>query len=110
MVASPVPAAVNRVGQDSVEITWRDGHRGLYPNQYLRDHCPCAGCRGRSLHALPVVNPGGVHPVHIDVVGHYALSIQWSDHHDAGIYSYDTLRRLCPCPQCQPTGRNDDHR
>ena len=27
---------------------------------------------------------------------------RWADGHDTGIYSYDTLRQLCPCEQCQP--------
>jgi DUF971 family protein len=28
-------------------------------------------------------------------VGRYALSIQWSDGHDMGIYTFDYLRKLC---------------
>ena len=102
MSVAQVPSSIRRIGQDSIEITWRDGHRGLYPNRYLRDHCPCAGCRERPVHALPVINPGGVHAVDIAIVGQYAVNIQWSDHHAAGIYSYETLRRLCPCAACQP--------
>jgi len=43
-----------------------------------------------------------LYPVQIGVVGRYALSIEWSDRHDTGIYSYDTLRSLCPCADCQP--------
>jgi DUF971 family protein len=37
----------------------------------------------------------------IGVVGRYALSIEWSDGHDSGIYSYRTLRALCPCAVCR---------
>lgn len=98
---TPTPTLVKRLGQESVEIVWSDGHRSLYPNQYLRENCPCAICReGKPRFALPVVNPGPLHPVQIGVVGRYALSIQWSDRHDDGIYSYDTLRALCPCDDC----------
>ena len=65
---------------------------------------PCASCReGKPRRLLPVVgNPGEIYPVQIGVVGRYAISIQWSDGHDTGIYSYETLRQLCPCEQCQP--------
>ena len=34
------------------------------------------------------------------IVGNYALHIEWSDGHSTGIYSFDFLRRTCPCPAC----------
>jgi DUF971 family protein len=52
-----------------------------------------------------VLSGSELYPVQIGVVGRYALSIEWSDRHDTGIYSYDTLRSLCPCPECQPQAR-----
>lgn len=98
------PTVVKRIGHESVEIVWSDGHRSLYPNQYLRENCPCAHCReGKPKLALPIVQNAQLHPVQIGVVGRYALSIQWSDRHDDGIYSYETLRTLCPCDQCTGT-------
>ncbi|MEK7316525.1 MAG: gamma-butyrobetaine hydroxylase-like domain-containing protein, partial [Candidatus Eisenbacteria bacterium] len=33
-------------------------------------------------------------------VGQYALHFDWSDGHTTGIYSYDYLRRICPCDAC----------
>ena len=91
-----VPVEVRRVGTEGVRITWRDGHVSDYPNSYLRMRCPCALCRER-----PPAEPGaGLYPVQIGVVGRYALAIQWSDGHDTGIYSYQTLRALCPCDRC----------
>lgn len=94
------PTTIRRVGQESVEILWNDGHRSLYPNRYLRDHCPCASCREKPAHALPILGTHEIYPLQIGVVGRYAISIQWTDRHDTGIYSYDTLRQLCPCAQC----------
>jgi DUF971 family protein len=37
----------------------------------------------------------------IEPVGTYAMRISWNDGHNTGIYSYDHLREICPCPQCQ---------
>ena len=37
----------------------------------------------------------------IQLVGRYALHFRWSDGHSTGIYSFETLRQICPCPQCQ---------
>ena len=98
----PVPATIRRLGKESVEVTWSDGHCSLYPNRHLRDHCPCAACREAPQRTLPIAGSTEIYPLQIGVVGRYALSIQWSDRHDTGIYSYDTLRQLCPCSTCQP--------
>jgi DUF971 family protein len=94
------------MGKQSVRILWDDGHVSEYANRYLRDRCPCAACREGKAQPklLPVVGREGgeLYPAQIGVVGRYALSIQWSDGHDTGIYSYQTLRELCPCERCQP--------
>jgi DUF971 family protein len=103
-VTSAHPAIIRRHGTESVEIRWQDGHRSVYPNRYLRDHCPCAGCRERPVRALPVRGGAGVHPEHISLVGRYAINIQWSDRHADGLYSYETLRSLCPCAACDRSG------
>jgi DUF971 family protein len=96
------PATIKRLGKSSIEIVWQDGHRGVYANRYLRDHCPCAGCRDAGVRRLPVHGRDDVHAETIGLVGRYAISIRWSDGHGDGIYSYGTLRQLCPCAACQP--------
>ena len=96
-----VPTTIKRIGKDAIDIVWSDGHRGVYPNRYLRDNCPCASCReGKPKFKLPIVGGYVLYAVQSGVVGRYAISIQWSDGHDTGIYSYDTLRALCPCAAC----------
>jgi DUF971 family protein len=30
------------------------------------------------------------------------LLIKWNDGHSTGIYSFDYLRSICPCPECHP--------
>ena len=46
----------------------------------------------------PLLEPGtvppNVRPLRIALVGAYGIKIEWSDGHDAGIYSYQTLRAL----------------
>jgi len=97
---APVPAEIRRVGLDLVVVRWSDGHSAEYGNRYLRDNCPCAECR-ETPRSLPVRGQGEeIYAVQIGVVGRYAISIQWSDGHDTGIYSYQTLRSLCPCDAC----------
>jgi len=102
MESAARPTEIKRIGRSEIRILWSDGHRSLYPNHWLRNHCPCALCRERPPHLLPVRAGDGeeLHALQIGLVGRYAISIQWSDGHDSGIYSYATLRAACPC--CQP--------
>ena len=95
------PSTIRRLGKESIEIAWNDGHKSVYLNRFLRDHCPCASCHERPAHSLPVLGSGEVYAVQMGLVGRYAISIQWSDRHDSGIYSYETLRALCPCESCR---------
>ena len=40
--------------------------------------------------------------LNVEPMGHYAIRIDWSDGHNTGIYSYDYLRKICPCEECKP--------
>ena len=99
MPRAPYPVEVRRLGDARVlQVEWSDAHVSEYPFAYLRGWCPCAACQGhggerRFVHAdsdLERVNP----------VGRYALNPVWRDGHESGIYSYQYLRELCPCPAC----------
>ena len=94
------PASIEQVGPKELGITWKDGHRSIYPSELLREECPCAGCvdeitRVRKI--KPGDIPSDIHPIQISPVGRYAIHILWSDGHDSGIYTFDHLRSLCPC-------------
>jgi len=90
-----------------IKIDWKDGHRSEYSLQYLRDECPCAECAGT--HGTPPRPKAGPFPMFqpvlkmlaVEPVGAYAIRIDWSDGHKAGIYSYDHFRRICPCAECR---------
>ena len=100
---NPLPVSVTR-RDDGVLIEWdAAGHRALYPARPLRLECPCAECieemSGRPL-LDPAAVPDDVRPAGLSLVGAYGLKIRWSDGHDTGIYTFDRLRRHCPCPRC----------
>ena len=97
-----IPVEIGRANQQDVKIAWQDGHVSVYPARALRLACPCAGCIDEVTGQIRVIGlsvPYDVHPLKIDVVGRYAISIQWSDGHNTGIYAFDRLRSLCPCCQ-----------
>jgi DUF971 family protein len=108
---SLLPVSLSREGADRLVVQWNDGHRSTYTWKHLRDNCPCAGCRGElgqppdpfriltpeELEPRPPLAPAALTPV-----GRYAYKITWNDGHDTGLYTLETLRSLCQCPQCSP--------
>lgn len=96
-----------------VIIKWEDEHESHYNYSLLRYACPCAECRGghgkmrnepdKEIFYLPDVNSPGTNIQQIEPVGAYAITIQWQDGHHYGIYKWDYLRALCPCPECRST-------
>lgn len=98
-----VPVEINHVkAQGVVRITWDDGHAGEYAREYLRGYCPCALCQGHGAAAEKrFVEAPGVELDAIEPVGNYAVGFRWSDGHATGIYTFDYLRSLCPCSECE---------
>ncbi len=97
---TPVPVEIGRANQHDVKIKWQDGHEGIYPARELRLACPCAGCVDEVTGQLRLIAssvPQNVHPLRINLVGRYAISVEWSDGHNTGIYAFGYLRERCPC-------------
>ena len=116
LTVSSDPAEVIVDRQERVLIvTWRDGHRSVYPFDDLRRNCPCASCEdvrnkrqaGGGLLVLsgPIVKRGDAQVIEYHPVGWYALNFRWNDGHDTGIYTYQSLRATCTCEQCSPHGK-----
>ena len=38
----------------------------------------------------------------VETAGSIGLRLTWDDGHDAGIYTWERLRAMCPCPECSP--------
>jgi len=112
MPPAPHPVALAAEGT-SLRIAWNDGHVSLYPPAYLRLRCRCAHCvdetSGRRT-IRPEDIPSDIHPLRADPVGRYAIRIAWSDQHTSGIYTFDHLRAICPCPACAAGEAENDRR
>jgi DUF971 family protein len=89
-------------GATTTEIDWADGHKGVYPHAILRGYCPCAGCQGHT-GTIKFIECSATQLdlEDLEVVGNYALRLQWFDGHGTGLYSYKYLRALCRCPACE---------
>ncbi len=114
----PVRVQVHVTSGAGVDIQWSDGHASHYDFVYLREHCPCASCadeRARKTARTAEQSPAAPNPLPIfrprpaaraaAPVGNYAIQITFTDGHSTGIYSFDYLREICPCPDCEKAFR-----
>ena len=100
-MARHVPVEINHIREKGlVHVTWEDGHLGDYPLGYLRGYCPCALCQGHG-GELRCIEVPDAKLAKISAVGNYAIQFTWDDGHSTGIYTFDYLRSLCPCPECK---------
>src|SRR5215471_15711355 len=112
MAISTDPEHIAISKSKGIQIDWKDGHHSGYGLVYLRDKCPCAQCtgahgtpprepeEGKAPAMFPMFKPA-LKMVNVEPVGAYAVRIHWSDGHSSGIYSWDHLRRVCPCEECK---------
>ena len=92
-----------KTSEHTLVLTWDPDHVSQFGFKYLRCHCACAGCVDehtgvRRLDQDSV--PEDISVEDMSLVGNYALQLRWSDGHDTGIYSWDYLLKVCPCPRC----------
>ena len=97
------PVGLQQEGRDVLVVRWSHGHVGRHRVRDLRLQCQCAQCVDewtgeRRLDDGAV--PADVHPVTIEPVGLYGLQIAWSDGHNTGIYTWETLAAGCQCVEC----------
>ncbi len=97
------PAEIRKKSGEGIVIRWLDGHTSAFGARYLRGLCPCAQCVSEST-GQRLVSEEHVPPdVSIEAartVGNYALHFSFSDGHTTGIFSFEYLRRICPCEDC----------
>ncbi|EMJ96831.1 DUF971 domain-containing protein [Leptospira alstonii] len=82
--------------ENQLKITWKDGVTSVFEALDLRKRCPCVVCKGG--HGGKVgTTTGNIQSIRlysVNKVGRYAINPVWSDNHQTGIYSYDSLRML----------------
>jgi len=99
----PMPEEIVGLLRSRITIKWPDGHQTSYAARDLRLACRCAMCiEETSGQALldPTTVSATVRAKAIELVGQYAISIEWTDGHTTGIYNFRDLRANCPCQAC----------
>lgn len=91
------PIGFHRRDPRTLSVLWEDGHRDEFDVRDLRLACHCALCI-EEMSGRPLLDPTSVRsdvaPRAITGVGNYAITVNWSDGHSTGIYSFEYLRAL----------------
>ncbi len=99
----PMPTEIVGLLRSKITFKWDDGHETIYPARFLSLACRCAMCVDETS-GEPVLDPKTVPETvrakGIELIGQYAIQIEWSDNHSAGIYNFRDLRANCPCAAC----------
>ncbi|TFH01556.1 MAG: DUF971 domain-containing protein [Calditrichales bacterium] len=92
------PEKIDRISDTVLSISWQNGEKTICFTKTLRQHCPCATCQEDRKNQNPLkVMDSGQKEITLNnwrYVGNYAVSLEWSDGHDTGIYTYEFLRQL----------------
>jgi len=110
MKIAPTGITANREINELI-IQWNDEHESRIPFSILRNGCPCVECRGGhdkmtsspspEIFQMELEDSPRTRLKKLEAVGAYALNPQWEDGHEFGIYNWEYLRELCPCPICR---------
>ncbi|MBL8149780.1 MAG: DUF971 domain-containing protein [Blastocatellia bacterium] len=97
------PTEVSKTAPAEVTIKWNDNHTTIFQTFFLRCECTCAGCVNeftgeRILDVSKVAKDVTIN--NAQHVGNYGVQFFFSDRHSNGIYTWERLRQLCPCPTC----------
>jgi DUF971 family protein len=102
------PLELDLKRDEGLSVIWADGRRSFYPVAHLRRMSPSADMKGlreqiqkNPLTVLPAGaarQQGPLTVVDAEMVGNYAIRLRFSDGHSTGIYSWEYLRQIDPCP------------
>jgi len=93
------PLRIQPIGNE-LAIAWSDGTESYLPLEWLRRHCPCAGCGGEpdvmgEVEAPEVTFTDASFRLRsYALMGGYALAPTWADGHNTGLYPYQYLKDL----------------
>ena len=100
-MAEGVPALVElERGLDEMALRYEDGSEYKLDYLSLRLFCPCAGCspkrddEGRRVELEQHIVSLHREKPRVNTVGNYALSFEWSQGCNSGIYTFERLYKL----------------
>jgi len=93
------PTVIRKSDPARIDVEWDDGHMTSFPTAELRRLCPCAQCVNEMTGARmldPKTVPDDLTQVDVALVGNYAITVQFADGHQTGIFTFRFLRENDP--------------
>lgn len=92
------PVSINIKEKKYLQINWNDSSFSQVKLTNLRRNCPCAFCAAEkekeSNSYFPIYSDEQLKVNNIQMVGTYAIGINWGDDHNTGIYDFIFLKNL----------------
>ena len=92
------PTKIKVRDKEYLDVTWDEAGLKSIKLSNLRSNCPCALCHAEkdewSASYIPLYTKEQLAITQIKIVGTYAVSVEWEDGHNTGIYDYDYLYGL----------------
>ena len=92
------PTKIKVRDKEFLDVTWNNGKDLSIKLSNLRNGCPCAICHAEkdewSSTYIPLYTKEQLTITKISTVGTYAISIEWQDGHNTGLYDYEYLYQL----------------
>ncbi|NOY43471.1 MAG: DUF971 domain-containing protein [Planctomycetes bacterium] len=97
------PTQLKLLEDGRLQIEWNDGETRQYRVAELRNECPCANCSEKrkspppSPTSLPVISMAETEPLriaHMEPMGRYAYAIHFSDGHNSGLFTLESLSEM----------------
>ena len=83
----------NSQSEQTLRLTWPDGHEQQLNHAELRRQCPCSQCRAFCLKGLTPLVDDRVRLIELNPQG-YGVQLVFSDGHQRGIYPWAYLANL----------------
>jgi DUF971 family protein len=92
------PKKIKVRDKEFLDIMWDSGEEKSIKLSNLRFHCPCAICSAEhdewGSSYIPLFTKEQLTITKISIVGSYAVSVEWEDGHNTGLYDYEYLYSL----------------
>jgi DUF971 family protein len=92
------PVKIKVRDKEYLDITWNNGVLNSMKLSNLRKNCPCAICHAEidewSSTYIPLYTQEQLSITKISIIGNYAVSLEWKDGHNTGLYDFDYLSKL----------------
>ena len=91
------PSKLKLVDGKHLSVQWDDKTETLLSLHKMRSLCPCATCSttrlSQSKSFIPILLTNQLQVSKLEIVGNYAIKIEWKDGHNTGIYEYSSLMK-----------------